>query len=952
MKFILILLLSYISLPLNAQIITTVAGNGTYGYSGDGGPATSAQLAWNIGVAVDDSGNIYISDHDNDVIRKVNSAGIISTFAGNGTLGFSGDGGPATAARLYHPAWITIDNSGNFYFTDQNAEVIRKINTSGVISTITGNLPPGYSGDGGPLMAAQFRSISGIAFDQANNMYISDYGNNVVRKVDAAGIISTVAGNGTAGFSGDGGLATAAQLGSPYKVVFDSKGNMYIPDEGNSRIRKVTPAGIITTIAGDGNFGYSGDGGQATNAPLGYTWTIAIDNSDNIYAGDAGNYVVRKITPSGIISTYAGNGTYGNSGDNGPATAANLGEISGVAIDNAGNVFIAIRNYFFVVKKVNNCLTALISLQPADAALCNSGDTSFAIIATNATSYQWQVNAGSGFSNITDNITYSGSTSDTIKIKAAGPGMNNYKYRCIAANSCGNVYSSTATLYVAPPLTPSISIEVTRDTICAGSVATFTATSVNGGTVPAYQWMKNGINIATGNTWSATDIADGDVITCVLTSNNNCVTTNTATSNAIIMKVNAILTPSIYISASSDNICSGTPVKISSTVINGGTILYLQWQKNGINTGTDSPAYIDSTFKDGDVITCKLAPGYSCVSADTIISDGIIMKVMPLVVPSVTITASKTSICPGDSVTFNATPVNGGASPVYQWSKNEVSVGFNNSSYTDASFSDGDIVNCAVTSDAACVASPSAVSNSIQIAVFQNPSITLDKTPTLCSGASRQLDAGNFDAYLWNNGTTSRTLPVSNTGTYYVVVTDKNGCKGSDTTVINEILPLPKNFIPKDTSICSYGTITLSAPGSFKNYLWSNHSNASFITVNQPGAYSLQVTDYNLCTATETVVVTPKQCMAGFYIPNAFSPNNDGRNDVFKPMIFGNVIRYSFVIYNRWGQKVFESNDLLKGWNGTFHGANPDADIFVWICSYQFDGGSVENKKGTVVLVR
>jgi len=952
MKFIYIFWLLCLSVPLNAQIITTVAGNGTYGYSGDGGPATSAQLAWNIGVAVDNAGNIYIPDTDNDVIRKVNTAGIITTFAGDGTSGFSGDGGPATAARLYHPAWIAIDNSGNFYFTDQNGEVIRKINTSGIISTITGNLPPGYLGDGGLLIAAQFRSITGISFDQANNMYISDNGNSAIRKVNAAGIITTVAGNGTAGFSGDGGLATAAQLGNPYKVVFDREGNMYIPDNGNSRIRKVTPAGIITTIAGNGSLGYSGDEGEAINAELAYPWTIAIDNSDNLYVGDAGSYVVRKITPSGIISTYAGDGNYGNSGDGGPATSAELGEISGVAVDNAGNVFIGIRNYFFVVKKVNNCLTAVINLQPSDASLCTFGDTSFAITAINATSYQWQVNTGSGFSNITDNITYSGSTSNTIKIKAAGPGMNNYQYRCITANSCGNVYSSTATLYVTAPLTPSVSIEVTRDTICAGSVATFTATPVNGGTSPAFQWKKNGINIATGNTWSATDIADGDVITCVLTSNNNCVTPNTATSNAIIMKVNTILTPSIHISASSDNICSGTLVKFSSTVMNGGNTPYFQWQKNGINTRTDSPAYIDSVFKDGDVITCKLAPGYSCVSADTIISNSIIMKVMPLVVPSVAITASKTSICQGNPVTFNATPVNGGASPVYQWSKNGVSVGFNNSSYTDASFSDGDIVNCAVTSDAACVASPSAVSNSIRIAVFQNPIIALDKTSTLCSGASRQLDAGNFDAYLWNNGTTSRTLPVSNTGTYYVIVTDKNGCKGSDTTVINEILPLPKNFIPKDTSICSYGTITLNARGGFKNYLWSNHSNASFITVNQPGAYSLQVTDYNLCTATETVVVTPKQCMAGFYIPNAFSPNNDGRNDVFKPMIFGNVIRYSFVIYNRWGQKVFESNDLLKGWNGTFHGANPDADIFVWICSYQFDGGSVENKKGTVVLVR
>jgi hypothetical protein len=537
--------------------------------------------------------------------------------------------------------------------------------------------------------------------------------------------------------------------------------------------------------------------------------------------------------------------------------------------------------------------------------LCNSGDTSFAITAINATSYQWQVNTGAGFSNITDNSTYSGSASGQIKIKAAGPGMNNYQYRCITVNSCGNVYSSIATLYVTAPLMPSVSIAVATDTICAGNRATFTATPVNGGTSPAYQWKKNGIDFATGNSWSDAELADGDVITCVLTSNSNCITTNTAASNAITMKVNATLTPTIQVSASNGTICSGTPVKFFSTVMNGGATPYFQWQKNGVNTGTGSPVYIDSVLKDGDVITCKLAPGYSCVSADTIISNSIIMKIMPLVAPSVTVTASKTSICPGNPVTFNATTVNGGASPAYQWTKNGISVGFNNSSYTDTFLSNGDIINCTVTSDAACLASPSAGSNSVQIVVFKNPIITLDKTSTLCSGASRQFDAGNFDAYLWNNGSTGRTLVVSNTGTYYVIATDKNGCKGSDTTVINEILPLPKNFIPKDTSICSYGTITLNASAGFKNYLWSNNSNASFITVDQPGAYSLQVTDYNLCTATETVMVTLKQCMTGFYIPNAFSPNNDGRNDVFKPMIFGNVISYSFLVYNRWGQKVF-----------------------------------------------
>jgi gliding motility-associated-like protein len=937
---------------MNAQIITTVAGNGTFGYSGDGGPATSAQLAWNIGVAADNSGNIYIADHDNDVIRKVNSAGIISTFAGNGTLGFSGDGGPATAAQLYHPAWISIDNLGNFYFTDQNAEIIRKINTSGIISTLTGNLPPGYSGDGGPLIAAQFRSISGVSFDQANNMYISDYGNNVVRKVNAAGIITTVVGNGTAGFSGDGGLAIAAQLGSPYKVIFDNAGNMYIPDEGNYRIRKVNTAGIISTIAGNGILGYTGDGGLAINAEIAYSWTIAIDNANNIYVGDAGNYVVRKITPAGIISTFAGNGIYGNSGDGGPATSAELGEVSGVAVDNAGNVYVGIRNYFFVVRKINNCLTAIINLQPTDAALCNSGDTSFTVSATNVMGYQWQVNTGAGWNNIIDNLTYAGSTTSQLKVTAAGSAMNNYRYQCIVNNSCGNIYSSTATLLVTPQLAPSVTITTAADTICAGTPATFVATSVNGGLAPAYQWKKNGINIATGNTFTSSTIADGDIMTCILTSNSNCITTNTAASNAITMKVNPILTPSIQISASLNDVCSGIPVTFSSTDVNGGTIPSYQWQKNGINTGANSPVYVDNALKDGDVVICRLISNTACRSKDTVFSNSIKMKITLLVSPSVAITASKTSICPGANISFIAIPVNGGNAPAYQWKKNGLSVGFNSNSYSDASLSGGDIINCTVTSDATCLATPSAVSNSIAITLFNNPVVTLDKTTTLCSGASKLLDAGNFASYLWNNGSTGRTLPVSNTGTYYVTVTDNNGCKGSDTTAIDSILPLPKGFILKDTSICSYGSLTLNAAGGFKDYLWNNNSNASSITINQPGTYSLQVTDYNICTAIETVTVALKQCLEGFYIPNAFTPNNDGKNDIFKPLLFGNVVSYRFIVYNRFGQKVFESTDVTRGWDGTIKGIQQDNDIFVWFCNYQFAGSLPEIKKGSVMLLR
>jgi len=243
--------------------LSLTAGLGTSGFSGDGGPATTAQLRLPDGVTVDSAGNLYIADKENNRIRKITNAGIISTVAGNGTRGFSGDGGPATAAQLYNPTGVAIDSAGNLYIADPVVDRIRKVTTTGIISTVAGNRTRGFSGDGGLATAAQLFLPTGVAVDSAGNLYIADEGNVAIgdsgsqriHKVTTAGIISTVAGNGTRGFSGDGGLATAAQLNFPSGVAVDSAGNLYIADKGNKRIRRVTTAGIISTVAGNGNSG-------------------------------------------------------------------------------------------------------------------------------------------------------------------------------------------------------------------------------------------------------------------------------------------------------------------------------------------------------------------------------------------------------------------------------------------------------------------------------------------------------------------------------------------------------------------------------------------------------------------------------------------------------------------------------------------------------------------------
>jgi|GEM_PF-969054 len=325
--------------PTLPSYISTVVGTGTAGYSGDGESATSARLKYPQGVAFDSSGNMYIADYENNRIRKVDSAGNISTVAGTGTAGYSGDGGPAISAGLYHPSGLTFDSSGNMYIADYNR--IRKVDTSGNISTIAGTGTAGYSGDGGPATSAQLSYPAGITFDSSGNMYIVDQGNNCIRKVDSAGNISTVAGTGTAGYSGDGGPATSAQLSYPSGLTFDSSGNMYIADKSNNRIRKVDTSGNISTVAGTGTSGYSGDGGPATSAQLNYPSGLTFDSSGNMYIADRGNNRIRKVDSSGKISTIAGNGTNGYSGDYGLAISAQLYYPSGIAFDSSGNMYIA-----------------------------------------------------------------------------------------------------------------------------------------------------------------------------------------------------------------------------------------------------------------------------------------------------------------------------------------------------------------------------------------------------------------------------------------------------------------------------------------------------------------------------------------------------------------------------------------------------------------------------------
>jgi gliding motility-associated-like protein len=951
------LILVLLTLTSHGQIITTIAGQGPPPYiafSGDGGPAVNAHLGdmYHTSVAFDAAGNIYISQAGNNRIRKVDAAGIITTIAGTGTIGYSGDGGPALNATLYHPGSIIVDNAGNIILADQNSGVLRKIDAAGIITTISAPYAGACSGEGVQLSQAVFSGVYGLSKDNAGNIYVSDQDCNTVRKISTSGIVTTVAGNGTLGFSGDGGPAISAQLNYPGQVAVDNTGNIYIPDADNNRIRKVNTSGVISTIGGNGIINSSGDGGPASSAEFAYPISICADNVGNIYVAESYGYVVRKIDAAGIVTDYAGNQTYGYSGDGGPANLAQVTEIENIDMDAAGNLYI-VDYYNQVIRKVSNCLTATFSLQPAPVHLCNTGNATFTVNTANANNLQWQVNTGAAWVNLSDNGMYAGSATNTLAVTGADLTMNDNQFRCVADNSCGTIYSHPVTLTVVSLAAASVSISTGSSTICSGANTSFQAVPANGGMSPTYQWQKNSIDVGNNSSaYSDPNISDGDIITCLLTSNAACITNSTAPSNSLIISVNPILTASISISASSNNICAGIPVTFTANPVNEGNSPSYQWYRNGSAAGTNSGSYTDNTLHDGDVVSCTLASSYGCLTSPNAPSNTFTMNVAALVSPSIAISTPGTAVCEGSPVVFSALILNGGNAPVYQWQKNGTATGASTPVYTDNDAGTGDLIRCVLTSNGSCLTDPSATSNPISVALSPNPVVHLDQSPGLCVGGKRILDAGKYSSFLWSNGSNAENLTISGPGIYSVTVTDGNGCKGTGSTTISTLLPSPSGFLPPDTAVCTYGSLQLKAETPYDNYLWSDNSSGRSVSISRPGLYWLEVTDNNNCVGRDSVVVAQKDCLEGFFIPNAFTPNSDGKNDYFKPLVLGKIAKYEFAVFNRWGQAVFQSTKPTEGWDGALKGERQLSGTFVWICTYQFAGGPVITKKGTVILVR
>jgi sugar lactone lactonase YvrE len=332
-------------------MMTPYAGSGESGFSGDGGPAIKANFKTPAGLAFDPEGNLYIADRENHRRRKIDASGNISTFAGIGEAGFSGDDGPAVKARLNLPSGVVADQKGNLFISDRSNDRIRVVDKKGVIRTYAGSGVAGFQGDAGAALKAQLDKPFGIALDEAENLYIADRNNNRVRKVSPEGIITTVAGDGGFFFMGDNGPAYRASVAAPTGVAIDKKGNLYIADRNNNRIRLVDKLGMIRTVAGTGQQDYNGVSETARETNLYLPFGLTVDSNDNLLVIDRSHYRIRRIDPkSGKVETVAGNGLKLFAGDGGPATGATLSFPHGMFVDKDDNLIFSDKGHYRIRK--------------------------------------------------------------------------------------------------------------------------------------------------------------------------------------------------------------------------------------------------------------------------------------------------------------------------------------------------------------------------------------------------------------------------------------------------------------------------------------------------------------------------------------------------------------------------------------------------------------------------
>jgi len=736
-----------------AQIVTTIAGNGFGGFSGDGMAATAAELDSPSCLALDGAGNLYISDQLNSRVRVVNPAGIISTFAGTNTAGYGGDGGPATIAKLDVNWGIAFDGTGNLYIADEANSCVRMVNTSGTISTFAGTTSYGYAGDGGPATLAKFSKTIGVATDAAGNVYVGDQDNYVVRKIDVTGTVTTFAGDGSPGSSGDGGPATAAKLGFVFGLATDAAGNVYICDGLNSEIRMVNTAGNIYTIAGNGISGFNGDGLQATATSLNNPTSVFIRANGEILIADCFNNRVRKVGATGVVSTIAGTGTPGFSGDNGPAVTARFNLPEYVVADADDNIYVV--DWLNVrVRKISKALSFtnghVQSMEICENTAAVSLNTKLAIKDLfNGFTATWSLVSGPyhGSAAIAYSTTTTGGTLTPTGLSYS-PAVGYSGNDTLVVSAFDGSASDTTTIYITvDPLFLSAGTITGASSVCAGSSITLTD-SVTGGVWSCSNTYASVVPIPFGST--VTGVVPG-TDTVIYTVSNACGTVISK------KKITINLTPDAGVISGPAAVCKGSAITLTDTANDG------VWSSSnslatlspiargcivtGTGAGTDTIVYTVSNT------LCKATTSYT-VRVDTFPSAGKI--------------TGPATVCVGSQITLSDTVMGG------TW----------NASDTAASISPSGN-ECTVTGVST---GPGTISYSItnscgtNIATFPLSVGALPDIPVVSEFEGVFHAPAGYSSYQWTlngnliPGAITDSYAVTTPGLYSVIVTNTFGC--------------------------------------------------------------------------------------------------------------------------------------------------------------------------------
>ncbi len=771
-----------------------VAGTSSGGYSGDGGPATAAGLYEPSGLFSDGVGNVYVADRA--YIRKINTSGIISTIAGNGTLGSTGDGGPATAAEIYIQ-YGAVDKYGNIFLACGSNYTIRKVNTSGIITTIAGSGTAGFAGDGGPATAALLNSITGLACDTLGNVFIADQGNHRIRQINTSGIISTIAGNGTSGITGNGGSATAAEFIYCSGIACDKNNNLYFIDFGE--VRKINSSGTISAFAGGTYMGYSGDGGPATAATIDNGASIAADLAGNVYFADQNNSVVRKVDAAGIISTYAGNDSFATMfpysygafgvGDGGPATLAPIDGTNGLTTDLSGNLYISGNLTLDVeVKKVTPGMPAISGINQ----ICVGNTSSLSDPGTGGT---WSSSSSS--------IATVG-TSGVVTGMAAGTATITY-----TLGACYATMPVTVSAAVAAITGPS--------SICVGSVMSLSDATIGGtwtSSSPANATIGSGTGLVSGITIGSATIT--------YSSGSGCYTTKSVTVNAALASITGPST-----------LCDGAIITLSDATT-GGT-----WSSSTIPVATVSSGGVVVGLISG-VTTISYTVG-SCYATHP-----------------VTVFANPAAIGGTLSVCIGSTTTLSDSYPGGAWSSSTTGIATIGSSTGIVTGITAGVTTISYTITGGCFATNLVTVNPLPYSIVGPPTVCVGSSDTLSDAFTGGTFSSGNPSVATINAITGVLTGVA-AGTTNITYTSPAGCIAYSGITVN---PLPAAITGAFT-ICQGNTTILSDTSA--SGTWSSTtpgiatigSSTGVVTGTASGTSVISYTSGIGCSAVATFTVNP-----------------------------------------------------------------------------------------------